>query len=178
MAIELSNTLYLGKGPLLRLSTASTGAPTAITLKHVTQRGGTAVVEIKSNDSADEISEITLDSVGCAFAPDNGGSLLALIGRGKRPTIAGKLQSIQWNGNGSLVEANTPVAIWRNGEKNEELADDALAIDGMVAIAMEFAGPVTPDPAASLIKRWLAPLQSDEPPGIPADLPKLPAIER
>jgi hypothetical protein len=172
-AIEVSNSLHLGRGALVRFSQPRHGdSPALVTLAHVTLRGASSVIEIDTGDSSEEFSQLNINASGCVLAPEGGG-LLLFAGRQVKPSIGGRLKGIEWSGEGSLTPPGTAVAVWRHDEALETLPDDELSMDGLVASAMEFVGETTNDPSTSRLKKWLAPLQSDLTPGIADDLPKL-----
>jgi hypothetical protein len=148
-------------------------APAVVTLDHVTVRGAAAVIEINAGETAEELAPLSITANGCVLAPENGG-LLSFTGRRVKASMAGRLRGIEWMGGSSLTPPGTPVAIWRHDETNEALSEEELSMDGLVASAVEFIGTATEDPANSRLKKWVAPLQSEQAPGIADDLPKLP----
>ncbi len=80
-------------------------------------------------------------------------------------------ERIEWQGQGSLVTDEVPVAAWRTPDGQLELlADEQLAVAGLVRSRVQFAGTDPTDAVASWV-RWQVPLQSAAPPGIGDDLP-------
>jgi hypothetical protein len=82
------------------------------------------------------------------------------------------LKRIAWTGEGSLVTPKSPILARPAATgKIESLSEDTIAIEGLVRSEVEFAGPAEGAASNSRAVRWLAPLSSDNPPGI--DAPKL-----
>lgn len=174
VAVDVRSTLHAGEGPLVRFVEARRpDAPAVITLNHVTVRGASSVVELAADDSLEGTAPITLTTVASVFAPREDGSLLVFSGQRRPRTL---LKAIEWLGQDSLATPESAVAKW-SGSIETALAEDELSIDGLVFSNVEFEGEAADDPAASRVRRWLAPGRLDENPGIPGDLPKLPSIQ-
>ena len=175
IAIEIQNTLFLGPGPLIHFPLMRRAdAPTEIELDRVSTRNASSVVQFNCDDTADEIGSINVAASDCVYSPAADGALVALSAPGSVKSITALLKSIAWTGRGSLADPKMAIVQNRSGAKRESLPDDELALDGIVASAFEFEGTMGSDPRMSRVKKWLAPLESDKPPGIGDDLPPLP----
>jgi hypothetical protein len=178
MAIELNDTLHTARGPLIRLAEyPAIDAPVAISLKHTTVRGTIRVIELGAGGSSFMPGAINIEAVACALALEPAGSLLAFTGSHLPKAAASGRMPIEWTGQGSLADADTVVAIWQHDGTCETLPDDGVPVEGLVPGKMEFAGLSGDDPATSRLTNWLAPLLSDESPGIGDSLPRLPPIK-
>ncbi|MCC7087389.1 MAG: protein kinase [Pirellulales bacterium] len=179
MAIELYQTLHMARGPLVRLATIPTmESPVSIELKHVTARGTRHGIEFGIGRASVVPGNIHIEAVGCVLALDPAGALIAFIGSKMPKPAAGGRMPIEWTGQGSLADANVAVAIWHHDGTSETVPEDSLAIEGLVAGKMEFAGSAGDDPATSRLMNWQAPLISNDPPGIGDSLPTLPPFEQ
>jgi len=175
LAVELTNTLHLGSGPLLRLDhLPRPDEPILVVLSQVTLRGGGGLLEARCRRIEGPPGEISIRAAGCAFVPGADAALLLLCGP-KPPTevLSDVLANVRWTGQGSLVSPAAAIAAWRGADGELEVLDDArVSIAGLVRSEVEFAGEAAANPAASRIVRWQAPLRSTDPPGIdPAELP-------
>jgi len=175
LALEMTNTLQIGGGPLVRLDRApSMAEPIRIHLTQVTTRGSGPLIECghqsSGGASGGASGEISVESVACAFVPQSGTALMLFHGPASPDAM---LRGIRWTGQGSLVSPETAVAAWRDPDGVERPLDDAnVSIAGLVRSQIEFAGQDRSDPVASQLIRWQAPLRSPDPPGIdPAELP-------
>jgi eukaryotic-like serine/threonine-protein kinase len=174
--VEVRNSLHLGSGPLIAFSKDRGDEQANVILKKVTVRRSASVIELNVADASQTIPAITINASGCVFAPNSDGALLAIASHQPKPKQPTTLRSIEWTGTASLVAPDIPAVVWRHSGTNETLADDAIAIEGIVASAVEFNEPAA-EPAASRLTRWLAPLESDESPGIGDDLPNIASID-
>jgi hypothetical protein len=173
-AITMRNLLYLGRGPLVRLpQTRRADASTAITLEHVTLRGGTAALELNCDDTCDVCGTVVVNTTGCVFALEESGALVIFSGQQEPKSTAGALAALEWSCQDSLISPGATVAIWQHGEVHQTLPDDALPLEGLVASPFDFVGAATDDPGNSRLRRWLAPMRTDLTPGIGDDLPRL-----
>jgi len=178
VSIEIHDSLYLGTGSLVRFSTSRPiDAPAAIELDHVTLRGATSVVKINCDEPTDTPAQISITAKDSVFAPADRGALVMLSGSRDPRKASAALKALEWSGQGSLLTPQIPIACWQSGGQREELPEDSLAVEGLVASAFEFSGPTGSDPATSQVHRWLAPLTSDEPPGIGDGLPRIPEVK-
>ena len=171
LGIELTNTLYLGAGPLLRLDHCPrSDEPLSLDLSQVTLRGGGPLLECLAPHVDEQPVEITVRATACVFAPRSGEPLMRGGGTSPERLLAG----LRWNGQGSLVTPQTPILNWRGAEGQQTVDESAISIAGLVRSEVEFAGGPSSDPAASRVVRWQAPLQSANPPG--ADPTPLPCV--
>ncbi|HKD37482.1 MAG TPA: hypothetical protein VKB78_11800, partial [Pirellulales bacterium] len=117
LSISVSETLYLGPGPLVRMDRVpKIDEPLEVQLSRLTLRGAAAVVGIHIEQMPeDEPGSIVIVAHNCAFSPARGGSLV-LFASAEFP---GRLaRSIQWSGEGSVLSAESPAAFWLPRGKN------------------------------------------------------------
>ncbi len=183
LGIELTNTLHLGPGPLLRLDHCPrSDEPLSLSLSQVTLRDSGPLLEclapqsdpgkgdspIFADTKIGTVPEIAVQATACVFAPQSGEPLVRCGGISPERLRGG----LRWSGQGSLVTPQTPILNWRGPDGPHTVDESVLSIAGLVRSEVEFAGSASSDPAASRIVRWQAPLQSANPPGIdPAPLP-------
>ncbi len=163
LGIELTNTLYLGAGPLVRLDHCPrSDEPLSLDLSQVTLRGGGPLLECLAPHVDEQPVEIAVRATACVFAPQPGEPLVRCGGSSPERLLAG----LRWNGQGSLVTPQTPILNWRGAEGQQTVDESALSIAGLVRSEVEFAGGPSSDPSTSRVVRWQAPLQSASPPGV------------
>ncbi len=171
VTVELSNTLHLGSGPLVRLDHCpKPDEPVLIVLSQVTTRGSGPLMKCRYQRIEDQPGEIAIRASRCAFIPGPDTALLVFVG----PKSPGRLlRNMRWTGHGSLVPLEAIIAVWHDGGVRRQVLDDAsFSIAGLVRSKVGFAGDAQSGPTASRIIRWQAPLQSADPPGIdPTALP-------
>jgi hypothetical protein len=169
LGIELTNSLCLGSGALVRLDhSPRSDEPLSLNLSQVTLRGGGPLLHCLTPRVEEQPLEITVRAVACVFAPQSGEPLVCCGGISPQRLLAG----LRWTGQGSLVTPQTPILNWLGADGEQTVDESRLSIAGLVRSEVEFAGGRSGDPAASRIVRWQAPLQSANPPGIdPAPLP-------
>jgi hypothetical protein len=172
MAIKISDTLDLGGGPLLCLDhTPRIDEPIEIALSGSTLRDAAALIGIHVDRlPTEEPGTIGITTNDCVLAPSRGGAVV-LFATPVRPTTLSR--ALQWSGQGSLLAADSRVGDWlKVGRQRSEEVE--ISVDGLVSGQVQFAGPADAGSSASRVTRWLAPIQSAEPPGIPDGLPNLP----
>jgi len=173
LAVEFHNTLHVGGGPLVRLSRyPKPDEPIAIVLDHVTLREAGTVLhcEFASAEDTPAAGQIAIRSDAAVFAPRHGQPLILLGGSTPPERL---LASIRWTGQGSLVDATSPIAVWQRPDGRQDVLDDAsVAISGLIRSQLGFAGEAESTSSASRIIQWQAPLRSADPPGI--DVTRLP----
>lgn len=170
VAVEISNLLYLGTGPLVLLDHCpKLDEPVVVGLTAVTLRDSGPLLECVYGRVEDQPGTITIQANGSAFVTSPQTALLSFVGPRAPEQL---LSSIQWTGQGSLVGPKTVVAQWRRPDGKAQVLDDsAVSIAGLVRSAVEFAGSADASPSANRITRWQVPLQSANPPGVdPASL--------
>jgi hypothetical protein len=174
LSIEINDSLCLGGCSLIRFPVARpTDAPAAIELEHVTLRGATSVVDINCDEPVEATTPMNFTSNDSVFAPADGGALVMFSGGRDPHKASGPLRFLEWSGQGSLLAPQIPIACVQHGERREEMSENDLTVEGLVSSAFEFSGPSGSDPATSQVRKWLAPLTSDQPPGIGDDLPRI-----
>jgi len=153
---------------LVRLNRApGPDEPVILSLDRTTLRRSGPLVQCDSPD-AGPVGRITIETSGCVLAPRSGQPLLVLCGERSPEEL---LRRIIWTGQGSLVTPNSPLVGRRDDSgQTQVLGEDVLSIDGLVRSDVEFAGEVDGPASGSQAVRWLAPLQSDDSPGIDASM--------
>jgi hypothetical protein len=172
IGIELSNTLHLGAGPLVRLDHClKPDEPLLLTISQVTLRGSGPLVEWACPQIESQPGELTVQAAGCVLVPAPNVPLLLFHGPDPPQRL---LENIRWTGQGSLVGPHTEIAAWQRPDGQRRVLDDtSVSIAGLVRSEVGFAGADLSAPAASRTVRWQAPLQTADPPGIdPAALPR------
>jgi hypothetical protein len=170
LGFELTNTLHLGAGPLVRLDHCPrSDEPMSLGLSQVTLRDCGPLLEYLTPPADDQPVDITVSSTACVFAPRSGEPLVRC---GGSTTPERLLRGLRWTGQGSLVTPQTPILTWRGPEGQQTVDESSLSIAGLVRSEVGFFGKPSGDPATSRILRWQAPLQTANPPGVdPAPLP-------
>lgn len=165
---KLENSLCVASGPMLQLARCpAEGNEVQLLLDHVTSRGDTAVLEMQNSRGLGKPGPIGITATGCALAGTSRAGLIALVDVGNVESLAG---AITWNGQGSLVAPRTPMLTTRaTSGQMTPLADDRLAVAGLVRGEIAFAGRADGPPADSRVMQWQAPLRSAEPPGADPD---------
>lgn len=177
-AISARDTLCLVRGALVRFSQMRRAdAVTNVTLEHVCIRGAAAMMEVNCDDAADAMGTIAVNTTGCVFAPEENGGLVIFSGRSSPKVTGGMITALDWTCQDSLVTPATNVAVWSHEQSREKLPDDQLALEGLVASEFEFMGAATNMPSDSRLKRWLAPMRTEQVPGIDEGLPQLPELK-
>ncbi|MGA2035755.1 MAG: protein kinase [Thermoguttaceae bacterium] len=168
VTLEMTNTLSLARGPLVRMDRApAMDEPLRIVASQLTLRGGGPLVAFDSLPNADRAGEILVEATGCVFAPAAHSALFSFTGSASPQAW---LKNLRWSGAGSLLTPDADVAAWHLPDGAQHTLDDtAISIAGLVRSEVEFAGESDGGPAASRITRWQAPLQSADPPGIVAE---------
>lgn len=165
VAVELTNVLYLGAGPLVALDHCpAADEPVAVAMSNVTLRGPGAALECRYQEMVQPPGRIRIQADQCAFVGGTTSGLLRFAGPTDPMAL---LTQIEWTGDGSLVSPEAAVADWRQPDGRVVVLDDStVSIAGLVRSKAEFAGPPDVGPAASRITRWQAPLRSPDPPGV------------
>lgn len=173
MALEMTNTLATGGGPLVRAVRCPTAEESLrIALERATLRETGPVLECRYEAMAGQPGPIVVQTDQSAFYPRPGGALLLMVGPEDPERL---LESVQWTGQGSLMGVDAAVAAWQRPDGGSHVVDDArLAISGLARSPVEFAGPAEQGAEASRITHWQGPLRSADPPG--ADTSRLPMV--
>jgi serine/threonine-protein kinase len=170
LSVNLSETLYLGPGPLLRIDhIPRIDEPIELQLSRLTLRDAAALIGIHAERlPRDETGTISIVANGCAFSPTPGGALILFACADSPARLA---RSIQWSGEGSVSSADSISALWLAGGAKSARREIDVAVEGIVASQLQFAGHADAGSSASRLTRWQGATQSDEPPGIPDGLP-------
>ena len=170
LSVEMTNTLHLGSGPMLRLDHApKLDEPLLVDLSRVTLREAGPLVQCDCRAATSESpgGEISVQAAGCIFAPVAGQAVLLW----SSPTSPQRfLKGVRWTGQGSLVLPKTPIAAWLRPDGAQQALDDSgVSMAGLVRPEVEFAGGVEAGPQASRVTGGRAPSQSADPPGVDVD---------
>ncbi|MBN2216997.1 MAG: protein kinase [Pirellulales bacterium] len=163
-ALRFANVLHLGGGPLVRFARApAADEPTMVFLARTTLRESGPLVEW-GRMVAEPVGSISIETNGCVFAPRLDQPLVMLPDDARADALPPR---ITWTGQGSLVRPGGFIAARRDESgQARALPEGILSIEGLVRSEVEFAGPADGPIKGSRTIRWLAPLQSDEAPGI------------
>lgn len=164
-AVHVSNTLYLGRGPLVRLSDWPAADETLLLrLSGLTLRHSGPLLECPTARGEPKPGRVTIVADGCVLAPARATPLIQLLHTAPSPE---SLTRLEWSGQGSLVAPETPILEWQEAPGTSHPIDDgAVAIAGLVRSEVEFAGPAEQGPEGSRVVRWQVPLPSAAAPGI------------
>lgn len=165
LGLELSDVLVLGGGSMLQFDHApAADEAVVLRLSRVTLRDGGPLLTLAVGEGPGATGRVSIQATDCVFAPSDGCALL----RFSADQAPGHLlRRITWEGQGSLVRPDVPVAAWRQADgSTQPLSDAELAIEGLVRSRVEFAGAAASGVEASRVLRWQAPLQSAEAPGV------------
>jgi hypothetical protein len=174
LAMEFRNVLQVEAGPLIRLDHCpQSDEPISLVLGQVTLREAGPLLECLTPRIESQPAEIDIVATACAFAPSADGPLVRWVGRESPDRL---LASIRWTGQGALVTPRSPIVSWQGPDGQDQPLDEStLSIAGLVRSEVEFAGAVSNSPTTSRLRRWQAPLQSADPPGIdPGTIPQVP----
>jgi len=174
LGIELTNTLYLGAGPLARLDHCpQSDEPVSLALVQTTLRGSGPLLECVLPREEPRPGEIIIQATACVFAPRRGEPLLRFFGATMPEPL---LRGVRWTGQGSLVTPHVPIFTWLGPNRFEQAIDESsLSMAGLVRSEVGFDDDQRDEPTASRILRWRAPLQSANPPGVAPD--RLPMVD-
>jgi len=164
VALRFSNVLHLGAGPLVRLvRVPGADEPAMLSLARTTLRESGPLLEC-GQPTVGPVGKISIETGGCVFSPREGEPLVTLADESSADAV---LRRVAWTGQGSLVRPGCPIAGHRDDTGQiQTLPEDLLSIDGLVRGEVEFAGKAQGTASDSRAVRWLAPLRSDEAPGI------------
>jgi len=165
VAVEMTNSLHLGEGPLVHLDHAPRlDGPIVIELSAVTLRDSGPLLRCDYQRLEEQPGPIAIQSSGCVFATAEQAALLSFAGPKAPQRLLG---AIQWTGQGSLLSSQTVVAQWRQPDGRTVALDDAaVSIAGLARSPLSFAGLAENEPSASRVVRWQGPLRSTAAPGV------------
>jgi hypothetical protein len=125
--------------------------------------------------AAADVGQITVTAVDSVFALDATAALVLFTGAEPSDALSAQLE---WTGQGSLVTPTAVIAAWHSDRDAtpRSLAEDRLQVAGLVRSQVEFVGDASAGPAAARMRRWQAPLRSDEPPGAGPGRLTLPSV--
>ena len=168
--LELTNSLLVGCGSVARLARAPRGDEACeVWLIHVTARETGPLVRIDYEELPAAIGQLTITAQESTLAPRRGEPLVLFAGPAAPEPL---LAAMEWQGQGSLVTPETTIAACRFGDSAlDPIADDDLAVAGLVRSQVGFAGESLAVSADSRTVRWQGALQSSEPPGIDDRVP-------
>jgi len=167
--LTLNDVLHLGAGPLICVESAlpqnAAAAPASLVLRltHCTSRGASSLLEVAAPASAGQTPRVRVAAIECVFALASDGTLLLVCG-GETPDDA--LRQLDWTGQGSVVTPGAQPVAWQAAGDLQPVADNRLAIEGLVRSELGFAGEPDAGREASQLVRWQVPLRSPNPPGI------------
>ena len=167
-AVEITNTLYLGNGPMIRVNHCPASDETLVlAIVRLTLRESGPLLEYTYAETPEEMGRITIRANQCALVPAANVPLLLFRGRQSPDRL---LENTQWTGQDSLIGSTTPIATWNTPDGAGKILDDsAVAIEGLVRSDVGFAGTVQSETSASRVIRWQVPLHSPDPPGVNPD---------
>ncbi len=171
VTLEIANSLYLGPGPMIRL----THAPAAdealhVNLSQVTLREADSLLDCRCGELADPSGEIGIEASGCVLAARTQAALFIVRSEVSPGPL---LHEMKWTGQGSVVAGQVVFGRWCGRDGARQTMDDAtISIAGLVRGEVEFAGRFDGQPANSRIVNCQAPLQDSESAGAATrDLP-------
>ena len=168
--IEMINSLHLAGGSLLRMPAPARAAPVTLTLRRCTLREtGAAVAVTPAQDSEGRSGRATISATDCVFALRPDCALVELTA----DDAADGACPIRWQGKASVLEVNSVLLASRDVRDVIDSIDESrLEVVGLARSPLQFYGDNLELPAASELRRWQAPRQSLDPPGvIVGDLP-------
>ncbi|HEY1785460.1 MAG TPA: protein kinase, partial [Pirellulales bacterium] len=167
--IEIRQSLHLRSGPLVRLDALpSSDQAFMLSLFNTTVRASAAVLECRvdsvSRDRLNATGRISVSAVDSVLALDSTAALILFSGTEPPEAL---LSQLDWTGQGSLVTPTAVMSAWRGDRQGlpRAIAEDRVQVAGLVRCQVEFAGDEDAGPAAAHIRRWQAPLRSNQPPG-------------
>ena len=170
------NVLKVGHGDFLQLSDSGTSTWNC-NLQRVTLRGTGPLLRCWTTSETAPLSRLTLTAAGCVFDLDRPAD--RSTSEATRPALiawmSNRLPSnwktaIDWQMEGILVSPDIDVIarIDPSSGRRTPIDESRLNIDGLVAARFEFAGPVSSQPADSVLKSSDAPRADATPLGIDA----------
>ncbi|MBX9790605.1 MAG: protein kinase [Pirellulales bacterium] len=171
LRLELVDSLVVNTGPLLRFDRLrQTDEPTNLMLARTTLRDVDSLVDYEYETPRRGVGPLEINAHDCVLAPRDRGSLVQLLGRTDPEPVLARLN---WQGAGTLIPVEAPLAQWiyDDGEP-ERIGDDELAFVGMSRGTIEFSGPPSGGTQASFLSDADLRIGSNVRPGIPsAELP-------
>ncbi|MCA9246012.1 MAG: protein kinase [Planctomycetales bacterium] len=167
IAVELSNVLHLGLGPLVEMNLRGSAAHVAeFAFDSCTLRGADSLIDVHA--AAGARTAVGVNANRCVFAPRTYGAVVRLIEANADSQF---FDSFQWRGDGSMMASETPFAVRFDGRRQRHEVDDAsLRVDGLVTGLVQFVEPAAGKASDHEIVSFSAPRQSEIRPGIRAEL--------
>jgi len=171
IGLEIVNALYLGPGPMIRLTHApAADEPLRVNLSQVTLREADALIDCHCVGSDDRSGEINIEASGCVLALRGQAALLTLASDTYPRSL---LHELKWTGQGSVVAGQVDFGQWRRGDRAVQTIDDStVSISGLVRGEVAFSGKFDGNPVSSQVINCQAPLRDTDAAGAAVrDLP-------
>ena len=150
LRIELSDCLIVDAGPVVRLDRVRRAdEPLNLSVARSTFREIDALVEYAYQAPRRGVGQLAIATSDCVLAPRDGGALLQLLGTIDPGPI---LERISWQGAGSILPVDAPLAEWFYDDGPSERIDDhEIAATGLAREQIEFAGLASTGSEASML---------------------------
>lgn len=170
--VTADNLLMLGGDAWLDLHLDAADPPPQLRVQQFTLREARTFIRCRSDAAADLQTWLALTTTDCVFSPAATGGLLEL--ECETPPVLHD-QLVQWEGEASLLPADTPLLHWVNpsDRTRQRLPGEELPLEGLVTGRFTFTGLPTQNPADSVLDATDIPRRSLTLPGLRLD--QLPA---
>lgn len=150
LRIELSDCLIVDAGPIVRLNRLRRAdEPFNLSVARCTLREIDALVEYAYQAPRRGVGQLAISTSDCVLAPRDGGALLQLLGTIDPGPI---IERIRWQGAGSILPVDAPLAEWFYDDgPSERIDDDEIAASGLAREQIEFAGIASTGSEASTL---------------------------
>jgi hypothetical protein len=175
-AIELTNCLKVGQGPMVSYLANPMPAGTRVLLRHVTGRQCGAVLRWRPAEGSPGPESLVVEAVDCVFDPHPSMGLVELFHDEGSVDL---LMAMRVQGEGSIVRPEARLASLTNPQTRQvgPVDDQYLTVEGLTAETPRFIGPATDHPADSALHEAQAPRRGDQLQGIdPGGLPLVPQV--
>jgi hypothetical protein len=127
------------------------------------RNSGPVIQLIAPSTAAIRPGRLTLSAVDCVFSPEKEFALIELA----RDHAAIHVMNVRWTGRDSLMEVGACLVARRDQtDVLEPIDESSLTVTGLAQSPLEFEGNQLETASASQLRRWQAPRQSLDPPGI------------
>jgi len=167
VTMALTNVLHISRGALISMEESFGEHQLSLTMRHVTLRDSGPLVECGVGDP--QLSpKIAITADDCVFQPARNTAVLEYVAPAMPIWTE---RNLVWRGEGSVLAPNVPLLLWTNSNTaaHEEMATDAVELEGLAIGQVRFAGFSTGSPAESLVVDAEVPRRAPEPPGILVD---------